>query len=166
MGSSESRQYARVEKTPRGRSGRLASDAPDEDIFDSTAYTGNKVDLPPTQRYELWGLGRGVDITKEAPWLEKTAFQVRRVDPKYIVETDEGGLLRGYDELVSHNTTIHSAKYGLVLRLHTRRSPLVLTRSTVVTTFRPGMLSEQGSEIAPSHFASISMTSRNCASRM
>ena len=98
MGSGQSNQRAAKGYTD----GHLASDAPDEDSSE------NKIDLSPTQRYELWGLGRGVDITKEAPWLEKTAFQVRRVDKKVIVETDEGGLLRGYDELVSHNTTIHS----------------------------------------------------------
>ena len=112
MGSSQSNE--RAAKGYRDAHGHLASDAPDEDSGEK-----KKDPLSPTQRYELWGLGRGVDITKEAPWLEKTAFQVRRVDQKDIVETDEGGLLRGYDELVSNNTTIHSEVRAGIKAPHT-----------------------------------------------
>ena len=54
-----------------------------------------------------WGLGRGVDITKPTPWLDKTSFQVRAVCKKDLIETDEGGLLKGYSEEVNSSTTIH-----------------------------------------------------------
>ena len=105
MGSCQSSTRERTEQQGQ----KLAPDAPcapsAAEALESSK--NNTSSLSPTQRYELLGLGRGVDITKETPWLEKTAFQVRRVDEKDIVETDEGGLLRGYDELVSNNTTIH-----------------------------------------------------------
>lgn len=61
-----------------------------------------------TERCIKWGLGRGVDITKETPWLEKSSFQVRAVCIQDLVETDEGGLLKGYSDLVNSTTTIRS----------------------------------------------------------
>ena len=60
------------------------------------------------ERYTLWGLGRGVDITKPTPWLDKTPFQVRAVCTSHLIETDEGGLLKGYSDVVNNSTTIHS----------------------------------------------------------
>ena len=54
------------------------------------------------------GLGRGVDITKPTPWLEKTAFQVREVNKDDLIVTDEGGLLKGYSDVVNSTTTIHN----------------------------------------------------------
>ena len=59
------------------------------------------------QKYTCWGLGRGVDITKPTPWLNKTSFQVRRVNNADLIETNEGGLLKGYTDVVSSSTTIH-----------------------------------------------------------
>ena len=48
------------------------------------------------------GLGRGVDITKPSPWLEKSSFQVRPVDQKNIIGTEEGGSLQNYErEIIS-----------------------------------------------------------------
>ena len=103
MGSCQSSTRERAEQHGQ----KLVHDSPSSAEGGLESSKNNECSLPPMQRYELLGLGRGVDITKETPWLEKTAFQVRIVDQKDIVETDEGGLLRGYDELVSNNTTIH-----------------------------------------------------------
>ena len=48
------------------------------------------------------GLGRGVDITKKFPWLNKSSFQVRPVDVDNIIGTEEGGLLQTYErEIIS-----------------------------------------------------------------
>ena len=48
------------------------------------------------------GLGRGVDITKPSPWLEKSSFQVRPVDQENIIGTEEGGSLQNYErEIIS-----------------------------------------------------------------
>jgi hypothetical protein len=48
------------------------------------------------------GLGRGVDITKRSPWLDKSSFQVRPVDLDNIIGTEEGGSLQNYEhEIVS-----------------------------------------------------------------
>ena len=60
------------------------------------------------EQCEKWGLGRGVDITKQTPWMEKTSFQVRAVRTEHLLETDEGGLLKGYSDLVDSSTSIHS----------------------------------------------------------
>ena len=57
----------------------------------------------------LQGLGRGVDITKPTPWLEKAAFQVREASEENLIITDEGGLLKAYCDVVGGgSTTIHS----------------------------------------------------------
>ena len=48
------------------------------------------------------GLGRGVDMTKTSPWLEKSSFQVRPVDQENIIGTEEGGSLQNYErEIIS-----------------------------------------------------------------
>ena len=48
------------------------------------------------------GLGRGVDITKPSPWLNKSSFQVRPVDQENIIGTEEGGSLQNYErEIIS-----------------------------------------------------------------
>ena len=67
-------------------------------------------ELPPAElrkKFTLCGLGRGVNITKHTPWMEKTSFQARAVRPEDLIETDEGGLLKGYSEEVNSSTTIH-----------------------------------------------------------
>ena len=73
-----------------------------------TNESPKKKKLEPEQQYTLWGLGRGVDITKPTPWLEKTSFQVRKVRSADLFETDEGRLLKAYSDVVSNSTTIHS----------------------------------------------------------
>ena len=60
------------------------------------------------KRCKLLGLGRGVDITKPTPWMDKTSFQVRAVCIHDLIETDEGRLLKGYSDVVNNSTTIHS----------------------------------------------------------
>ena len=77
-----------------------------------TAATGESVvvEIKP-EDYARWGLGRGVDITKEKPWVGKSSFQVRRVDVKScddIIETKEGGLLKAYNEEICSQTTVNS----------------------------------------------------------
>lgn len=64
--------------------------------------------LKPHQRYARWGLGRGIDITKPTPWLQKTSFQVRSVGRGDIIETDDGGLLLAYSDEIRSTTTLHS----------------------------------------------------------
>ena len=53
-------------------------------------------------RFVDHGLGRGVDITKQTPWLCKSSFQVRPVLLENIIGTEEGGSLQNYErEIVS-----------------------------------------------------------------
>lgn len=64
--------------------------------------------------YALWGLGRGVDITKPKPWLEKTSFEVRKVHNEHIIVTKDGGLLQAYNEEIRSRASLHSeVKAGL-----------------------------------------------------
>ena len=63
---------------------------------------------PEELRWALLGLGRGVDITKPTPWMDKTSFQVRAVCIHDLIVTDEGRLLKGYSDVVNNSTTIHS----------------------------------------------------------
>ena len=46
--------------------------------------------------FEDLGLGRGVDATNPTPWLNKRAFQVRKVTFKNIMGTEEGNLYQGF----------------------------------------------------------------------
>ena len=71
------------------------------------AVLQTKAKLPTPEELTEWGLGRGVDITKQTPWLDKTPFQVRAVRTDDLIMTDEGGLLKGYSEEVNSSTTIH-----------------------------------------------------------
>ena len=43
-----------------------------------------------------FGLGRGVNATKELPWFNKSSFQVQEVTPHNIVGTEEGGILKSF----------------------------------------------------------------------
>ena len=52
------------------------------------------------------GLGRGVDITKHTPWLQKTSFQARDVSTENLVETDDGGSLQAFGEEVRSRVTL------------------------------------------------------------
>ena len=63
-----------------------------------TKEKGCTVEIKP-EDYARWGLGRGVDITKQKPRVEKSSFQVREVDvtsDNIIIETKDGGLLKAY----------------------------------------------------------------------
>ena len=60
------------------------------------------------ERFARWGLGRGVDITNSSPWLDKTSFQVRNVNPKELIETDHGGLLNAFSEEVRSKTSLNN----------------------------------------------------------
>ena len=62
--------------------------------------------LSDEDRYALWGLGRGINITKPTPWLDKTAFQVRKVVKHDIIETDDGGLLKAYSEELRSRSSV------------------------------------------------------------
>ena len=62
--------------------------------------------LSDEERYALWGLGRGINITKPTPWLDKTAFQVRVVIKDDIIETDDGGLLKAYSEELRSRSSV------------------------------------------------------------
>lgn len=46
------------------------------------------------------GLGRGVDATKPSPWLSKSSFQVRKVNFDNIIGTEEGGLIKHFEEVI------------------------------------------------------------------
>ena len=80
----------------------------DEKTTSNKELVPSKKELTPEEKYTLWGLGRGVDITKPTPWLNKTSFQVRKVSAADLIETDEGGLVKQYTDVVSSSTTIHS----------------------------------------------------------
>ena len=58
------------------------------------------------ERYALLGLGRGIDITKPTPWLQKTSFQARSVSTEKLVETEDGGILQAYSEEVRSRVTL------------------------------------------------------------
>ena len=67
----------------------------------------NVKNLQPLTPEELkqWGLGRGIDITKRAPWTEKMSVQVRDIED--VMQTEEGGLSKDYYEVVN-NMMVHS----------------------------------------------------------
>ena len=84
------------------RSSTLDSqERPSADALEPSEYYKNR------ERYALLGLGRGVDITKPTPWLQKTSFQVRSVSTENLVETDDGGFLQAYSEEVRSRVTLH-----------------------------------------------------------
>ena len=68
----------------------------------------SKITEDDCRKFARWGLGRGINITKKTPWVEKTAFQVRHVKPEDLIETDDGELLKAYSEEVRSRTTVKS----------------------------------------------------------
>ena len=52
------------------------------------------------------GLGRGLNATDLAPWLNKSSFQVRQVTPHNILGTDEGGAVQMYETEVQSTFTL------------------------------------------------------------
>lgn len=92
-------------------------------------------------QYVLWGLGRGIDITKPTPWLEKTSFQVREVKLRDIIETDDGGLLKEYSDEIRSRTDLNcEVKSGI----KTPNAPLTIgvaaeyTRASLTTKYVVG----------------------------
>ena len=53
------------------------------------------------QRYKDLGLGRGIDATREKPWLQKGSFQVRNVNYDLLIGTEEGGMVEAYQNEVN-----------------------------------------------------------------
>ena len=94
--------------------------------------------------YVRWGLGRGVDITKSKPWLEKSSFQVRKVDVSSasdIIETKEGGLLKEYREEIRSRTTVNCDVQAGVKPANTPlsvRMDVEYTRSTLSAKYVSG----------------------------
>ena len=83
------------------------------------------------------GLGRGVDITKKSPWLDKSSFQVRPVDVDNIIGTEEGGSLQNYEHEV---VSIQEQQGELKASIAIPQSPVTimeLTQNTPVHT-QPG----------------------------
>ena len=91
--------------------------------------------------YALWGLGRGIDVTKPTPWLEKTSFQVRKVKFEDIIETDDGGLLKEYSDEIRCRTDLNCEVKSGVKAANT---PLTIgvaaeyTRSSLTTKYVVG----------------------------
>ena len=68
----------------------------------ATAKAGAVISPNEIGRFVDHGLGRGVDITKQTPWLCKSSFQVRPVLLENIIGTEEGGSLQNYEcEIIS-----------------------------------------------------------------
>ena len=59
------------------------------------------------------GLGRGIDATDSKPWINKSAFQVRRVTAEGVLGTEEGGSLQSYERevtsVLSHQTDLKAS---------------------------------------------------------
>ena len=93
--------------------------------------------------YAHWGLGRGVDITKDRPWVEKSSFQVRRLDADSadIIETKEGGLLKSYSEEIRSRTTVNTEVQAGIKPANTPlsvRMDVEYTRSTLSAKYVSG----------------------------
>ena len=101
-GTDKEQEKATTDKG-KSKSGGASNDPPEKEEEEKQ--------LTPEElkkRCTLLGLGRGVDITKPTPWMDKTSFQVRAVCIHDLIETDEGRLLKGYSDVVNNSTTIHS----------------------------------------------------------
>ena len=59
-----------------------------------------------TQRFYDLGLGRGVDASRNKPWLEKASFQVRSVRFHKLMGTEQGGSVEAYEDEVSSIQTL------------------------------------------------------------
>ena len=101
----------------------------------------NISDEDKEKQYALWGLGRGIDITKPTPWLEKTSFQVRKLNFGDIIETDDGGLLKEYSDEIRCRTDLNCEVKSGVKAANT---PLTIgvaaeyTRSSLTTKYVVG----------------------------
>ena len=77
-----------------------------------------KMDEQASVFFQNLGLGRGVDVTLSKPFLNKTAFQVKRVGYDKLIGTDEGGLLEEFTDKVL-SSTVASVKYDASLDVMT-----------------------------------------------
>ena len=60
------------------------------------------------------GLGRGLNVAKPSPWLNKSSFQVRDLTKDDIMETLEGGSLQHYDREITSDHQQRSEIRGTV----------------------------------------------------
>lgn len=65
----------------------LVQRIPERTIVNYEEEIGRFIDL---------GLGRGVDATDLTPWLNRSAFQVRKIKNDNVIGTEEGDLLKGF----------------------------------------------------------------------
>ena len=64
--------------------------------------------------YKKLGLGRGLNVAKPTPWLNKSSFQVRDFTKDDIMETLEGGSLQHYDREITSDHQQRSEIRGTV----------------------------------------------------
>ena len=64
--------------------------------------------------YKKLGLGRGLNVAKLSPWLNKSSFQVRDFTKDDIMETLEGGSLQHYDREITSDHQQRSEIRGTV----------------------------------------------------
>ena len=83
------------------------------------------------------GLGRGLDSSNPKPWLNKSAFQVRRVTAEGVIGTEEGGSLQSYEQEV---TSVISHQSDLKASIVVPKSPVQIgidaEQSRVVSSTR------------------------------
>ena len=58
------------------------------------------------QRFTDLGLGRGIDATRNQPWIEKPSFQVRPLRFAHLIGTEEGGSVEAYESDISSVQTL------------------------------------------------------------
>ena len=64
--------------------------------------------------FKKLGLGRGLNVAKPSPWLNKSSFQVRDFTKDDIMETLEGGSLQHYDREITSDHQQRSEIRGTV----------------------------------------------------
>ena len=136
MGRGDDYKVTRTENLPAMATVEKSTQTEREVKADSTEDK-----LSDEERYALWGLGRGINITKPTPWLEKTAFQVRNVVRHDIIETDDGGLLKAYSEELRSRSSVSTEVHA---GIKVPNAPLAIgvdaeyTRSDLSSTYVVG----------------------------
>ena len=75
------------------------------------------------ERFLDLGLGRGIDSTNPAPWINKSSFQVRNATFNNLIGTDEGSVFQSFKDIASSISELHAELKASVLIPQT---PLVL----------------------------------------
>ena len=75
------------------------------------------------ERFLDLGLGRGVDSTNPAPWINKSSFQVRNATIHNLIGTDEGGVFQSFRDIASSISEMHAELKASVL---IPKTPLLL----------------------------------------